>query len=144
MTTDPSTAPAQAQTAAVPALPGLDLTALARLAKAALPYERDEVDISGPKEAVAFLFWFSPTRVLNLLAALQSANERADQWEQHYKDATAWMNQVFICLMAALIAAVRTARFEDREFQGMGSPRVMAQIANSLWLARKIVDRSKD
>ena len=41
-------------------------------------------------------------------------------------------------LMASLIAAVRTARFEDREYNGAASPRMIAAISNSLELAHRI------
>ena len=48
------------------------------------------------------------------------------------------MDERDILFMAALIAAVRTARFEDREFQGAHSPRMRAQVSNSLALARLV------
>ena len=43
-----------------------------------------------------------------------------------------------ILLMSALIAAVRTARFEGKDFQGMSTPRMMGAVSNSLWLAEAI------
>ncbi len=46
-------------------------------------------------------------------------------------------------LMASLIAAVRTARFEGRELEGMQSPRMRAQIDNSLRLAEAIWDAAE-
>lgn len=53
------------------------------------------------------------------------------------------MEERDILLMAALIAAVRTARFEDREFAGATSPRMQAQISNSLALARRLCERAE-
>ena len=44
-----------------------------------------------------------------------------------------------VLIMASLIAAVRTARFDDREFQGENTPRMRAQVANSLALAKLLV-----
>ena len=41
-------------------------------------------------------------------------------------------------IMAALIAAVRTARIEDREYMGAGSPRMAAAVANSFQLANRL------
>jgi hypothetical protein len=41
--------------------------------------------------------------------------------------------------IAALILAVRTARCEDREFQGMSSPRVRAALSASLWLSDELL-----
>ena len=42
-------------------------------------------------------------------------------------------------MMAALIAAVRTLRFEHKEFQGMHSPRMRAEAGNALALARLLL-----
>ena len=47
-------------------------------------------------------------------------------------------------VMAALIAAVRTARCADREFQGAYSPKVVAEVANALALARLICRRAQE
>ena len=47
-------------------------------------------------------------------------------------------------VMAALIAAVRTARCADREFQGAYSPTVVAEVANALALARLICRRAQE
>jgi hypothetical protein len=47
-----------------------------------------------------------------------------------------------ILQMAALILAVRTVRFEDKEFQGMGSPRFRAQLANSISAAESLFKRA--
>ena len=41
-------------------------------------------------------------------------------------------------MMAALVAAVRTARFEERESMGAGSPRMAAAVANSFQLANRL------
>jgi hypothetical protein len=43
-----------------------------------------------------------------------------------------------LLLMAALIAAVRTARFDGQELEGMQSPRMRGQIENSLRLAEAL------
>ena len=51
------------------------------------------------------------------------------------------MEEQTVLLMAALIASVRTARFEGREFQGAASPRMMAEVANAIALARMICRR---
>jgi hypothetical protein len=47
-----------------------------------------------------------------------------------------------ILQIAALILAVRTVRFEDREFGGMGSPRFRAQLANSIFAAESLYKRA--
>jgi hypothetical protein len=49
-----------------------------------------------------------------------------------------------ILVMAALIAAVRTARCSDSEFQGAYSPKVVAEVANALSLARLISRRAQE
>lgn len=43
-------------------------------------------------------------------------------------------------LMVALIAAIRTARFEPREYEGMASPRMVAAIHDSVFLTSRICD----
>lgn len=53
------------------------------------------------------------------------------------------MEERDILLMAALIASVRTIKFESREFQGMNSPRMRCEVSNSIALARLIVKMSK-
>ena len=42
-------------------------------------------------------------------------------------------------MMAASIAAVRTLRFEPREFQGVHSPRMRAEAGNFVALARLLL-----
>lgn len=49
-----------------------------------------------------------------------------------------------ILLMAALIAAVRTARFDAREFEGAHSPRIMSEVYRSLELARIVYRRADE
>jgi hypothetical protein len=49
-----------------------------------------------------------------------------------------------ILIMAALIAAVRTARCADSEFQGVYSPKVVGEVANALSLARLICRRAQE
>lgn len=45
-----------------------------------------------------------------------------------------------ILQMAALIAAVRTVKFDTTEFQSMSTPRVIGALQASLWLARKLCE----
>jgi hypothetical protein len=45
-----------------------------------------------------------------------------------------------ILLMAALIAAVRIARFDAMEFEGSNSPRIMSEVYQSLQLAALFID----
>jgi hypothetical protein len=47
-------------------------------------------------------------------------------------------------VMAALIAAVRTARRAVREFQGAYSPKVVGEVMNALALARLICRRAQE
>jgi len=46
--------------------------------------------------------------------------------------------------MAALIAAVRTARFNASEFEGANSPRIMSEVYQSLQLARLVYRRADE
>ena len=54
------------------------------------------------------------------------------------------MEERDILLMAALIAAVRTARFEQKDFVGAATPRMMSEISNSISLARRICKYAAD
>lgn len=49
-----------------------------------------------------------------------------------------------VLLMAALIAAVRTARFSASEFEGSNSPRIMSEVYQSLQLARIVYRRADE
>jgi hypothetical protein len=49
-----------------------------------------------------------------------------------------------VLVMTALIAAVRTARCVDSEFQGAYSPKVVGEVANALALARLICRRAQE
>jgi hypothetical protein len=49
-----------------------------------------------------------------------------------------------VLLMAALIAAVRTARFDASEFEGSSSPRIMSEVYQSLQLARIVYRRADE
>jgi hypothetical protein len=49
-----------------------------------------------------------------------------------------------VLLMAALIAAVRTARFNASEFEGANSPRIMSEVYQSLQLARLVYRRADE
>ncbi len=49
-----------------------------------------------------------------------------------------------VLLMAALIASVRTARFEEKEFRGMKSPRYQAAMAVSLAIAQSLYERATE
>jgi hypothetical protein len=49
-----------------------------------------------------------------------------------------------VLLMAALIAAVRTARFDASEFEGANSPRIMSEVYQSLQLARLVYRRADE
>lgn len=49
-----------------------------------------------------------------------------------------------VLLMAALIAAVRTARFHASEFEGANSPRIMSEVYQSLQLARIVYRRAEE
>jgi hypothetical protein len=49
-----------------------------------------------------------------------------------------------VLLMAALIAAVRTARFNASEFEGANSPRIMSEVYQSLQLARLVYRRANE
>jgi len=49
-----------------------------------------------------------------------------------------------VLLMAALIAAVRTARFNAMEFEGANSPRIMSEVYQSLQLARLVYRRADE
>jgi hypothetical protein len=46
--------------------------------------------------------------------------------------------------MAALIAAVRTARFVASKFEGANSPRIMSDVYQSLQLARLVYRRADE
>lgn len=49
-----------------------------------------------------------------------------------------------LLLMAALIAAVRTARFDASEFEGASSPRIVSEVYQSLQLARLVYRRADE
>jgi hypothetical protein len=46
-------------------------------------------------------------------------------------------------LMAALIAAVRTSRFDAKEFEGAHSPRIMSEVYQFIQLARLVYPRRR-
>lgn len=49
-----------------------------------------------------------------------------------------------LLLMAALIAAERTARFNAMEFKGANSPRIISEVYQSLQLARLVYRRADE
>lgn len=46
--------------------------------------------------------------------------------------------------VAALILAVRTARFEDHDFEGAGTPRMAGAVGRSIAIADKLMNRVEE